>query len=188
MFYQSNFSTVGTTISNSELWDIFTNLLDNDFEYLLEGFEKGNPLVITMYATIDFIMDMIEKKEENWDISSLLISFQLLKSDWFKKEAIGRIIFLNYEPLLRLYEDYFRKQINFKFLNKKISEFVLDVLTPYFKELLGNPEEFKTYSLGYRVRNIIKTDIENIFSYTSRITQEKYDDVTNPIVICISNY
>lgn len=174
------FSTVGTTISNSELWDIFTNLLDNDFEYLLEGFEKGNPLVITMYATIDFIMDMIEKKEENWDISSLLISFQLLKSDWFKKEAIGRIIFLNYEPLLRLYEDYFRKQINFKFLNKKISEFVLDVLTPYFKELLGNPEEFKTYSLGYRVRNIIKTDIENIFSYTSRITQEKYDDVTNP--------
>lgn len=173
------FSTVGTTISNSGLWDIFTNLLENDFEYLLEGFEKGNPLVITMCATIDFIMDMIEKKEENWDISSLLISFQLLKSDWFKKEAIGRIIFLNYEPLLRLYEDYFRKQINFKFLNKKISEFVLDVLTPYFKELLGNPEEFKTYSLGYRVRNIIKTDIENIFSYTSRITPEKYDDVTN---------
>ncbi len=70
-------------------------------------------------------------------------------------------------------------KINFKFLNKKISEFVLDVLTPYFKELLGNPEEFKTYSLGYRVRNIIKTDIENIFSYTSRITPEKYDDATN---------
>ncbi|MBR7684723.1 hypothetical protein, partial [Streptococcus equi] len=57
--------------------------------------------------------------------------------------------------------------------------FVSDILTPFFKELLGNPDEYKTYSLGYRVRTIIDTDIESIFSYESRVTQEQYDDVTN---------
>lgn len=53
------------------------------------------------------------------------------------------------------------------------------ILNTYFKELLGNPDEFKSYSLGYRVRKIIETDIESIYSYESRVTQEQYDDVTN---------
>lgn len=173
------FYSIGKDISQSKLWNIFITLLENDFEKLLESFDKGDPLVVTMCSTIDYIMDMIGEKEESSDIYSLLISFQLLKSDWFKKEAIGRIIFLNFEDLFQLYQEYFCKQTNFKFLNKKIAEFVSDVLTPYFKELLGNPEEFKVYSLGYRVRNIINTDIDSIFSYTSRITPERYDDVTN---------
>lgn len=174
-----HFHSVGKDISQSKLWNIFITLLENDFEKLLENFYKRDPLVVTMCSTIGYIMDMIGEEEESSDIYSLLTSFQLLKNDWFKEEAIGRIIFLNFEDLFQLYQEYFCKQTNFKFLNKKIAEFVSDVLTPYFKELLGNPEEFKVYSLGYRVRNIINTDIDSIFSYTSRITQEKYDDVTN---------
>lgn len=173
------FSTIGTNVSKGELWDLFVDMLENDFEYLLESFEEGNPLAITMYKTIDFIMDMIGKKDENADIRSVLISFQLLRSNWFRREAIGRIIFLNFTPLLRLYNDYFLQQPNFKNLNKKISEFVSDILTPYFIELFGNKEEFKTYSLGYRITNIIETDIDSIFTYTSKVTQEQYDDIDN---------
>lgn len=175
------FSKIGTKISKNELWDMFTSMLENDFEYLLESFERGDPLAIVMYTTIDFIMEMISKNTENRDKRTILITFQLLKLnlDSFRRESIGRIIFVNFENLVQLYQDYFFQLSNFKSLNKKISEFVSDILTPFFKELLGTPDEFKYYSLGYRVRTIIETDIESIYSYESRITQEQYDDVTN---------
>lgn len=175
------FSLIGTKISKSELWDMFTHMLENDFEYLLESFERGNPLAIAMYTTIDFLMEMIGENTENRDQRTIFIAFQLLKLNLnsFRKESIGRIIFLNFENLVQLYQDYFLKLSNFKSLNKKIPEFVSDILTPFFKELLGNPDEFKSVSLGYRVRTIIETDIESIYSYGSRVTQEQYDDVTN---------
>lgn len=175
------YNLVGIKTSKLELWNMFTNMLENDFEYLLESFERGNPLVIAMYTTIDFIFEMISKNTENRNPRTLFIAFQLLKLNLnsFRRESIGRIIFLNFENLVQLYQDYFFQLSNFKYLNKKISEFVSDILTPFFKELLGNPDEYKTYSLGYRVRTIIDTDIESIFSYESRVTQEQYDDVTN---------
>lgn len=175
------FSLIGTKISKSELWDMFTHMLENDFEYLLESFERGNPLAIAMYTTIDFLMEMIGENTENRDQRTIFIAFQLLKFnlDSFRRESIGRIIFINFENLIQLYQDYFFQLSNFKFLNKKISEFVSDILTPFFKELLGKTDEFKSYSLGYRVRTIIETDIESIYSYESRVTQEQYDDVTN---------
>lgn len=175
------FSKMGTKISENELWDIFISMLENDFEYLLESFERGNPLAIAMYATIDFIMKMIDKNTENRDKRTIFITFQLLKLnlDSFRRESIGRIIFINFENLVQLYQDYFFQLPNFKSLNKKISEFVSDILTPFFKELLGNPYEFKSFSLGYRVRTVIETDIESIYSYGSRVTQEQYDNVTN---------
>lgn len=175
------FSTIGTNVSKGELWDLFVDMLENDFEYLLESFEEGNPLAIAMYATIDFIMKMIDKNTENRDKRTIFITFQLLKLnlDSFRRESIGRIIFINFENLVQLYQDYFFQLPNFKSLNKKISEFVSDILTPFFKELLGNPYEFKSFSLGYRVRTVIETDIESIYSYGSRVTQEQYDNVTN---------
>ena len=175
------FSLIGTKISNSELWDMFTHMLENDFEYLLESFERGNPLAIAMYTTIDFLMEMIGENTENREQRTIFIAFQLLKLNLnsFRRESIGRIIFLNFENLVQLYQDYFFQLPNLKYLNKKISEFVSDILTPFFKELLGNSDEFKSYSLGYRVRTIIETDITSIYSYVSRVRQEQYDDVTN---------
>lgn len=175
------FSLIGTKISKSELWDMFTHMLENDFEYLLESFERGNPLAIAMYTTIDFLMEMIGENTENRDQRTTFIAFQLLKLNLnsFRRESIGRIIFLNFENLVQLYQDYFFQLPNFKYLNKKISEFVSDILTPFFKELLGNSDEFKSYSLGYRVRTIIETDITSIYSYVSRVRQEQYDDMIN---------
>lgn len=124
---------------------------------------------------------MIGKNTENRDQRAIFIDFKLLKInlDSFRRESIGRIIFINFENLVQLYQDYFFQLSNFKSLNKKISEFVSDILTPFFKELLGNLDEFKSYSLGYRVRTIIETDIESIYSYESRVSQERYDDTAN---------
>mgnify|MGYP003615080444 CR=1 FL=1 len=180
-YLSEHFSLIGKKISKNELWDMFTHMLENDFEYLLESFENGNSLAISMYTTIKFIMGMIGKNTENRDQREIFIDFKLLKInlDSFRRESIGRIIFINFENLVQLYQDYFFQLSNFKSLNKKISEFVSDILTPFFKELLGNLDEFKSYSLGYRVRTIIETDIESIYSYESRVNQERYNDTAN---------
>ena len=177
---KTSFSTE-TEEKGKNLWDIFINMLDNDLEYLLQSFENGNTLTVVMYATIDFIFNMIENRYEDTDVRDLFLKFKFLKEnlEYTRREALGRIIFLNYKNLFKLYQSYFFRQKNFKSLNKKISEFTSDILTPFFKELLGEKDEFKVYSLGYRVKNIIETDIESIFVYTSRITPEQYDDFSN---------
>lgn len=154
-------------------------LLQLEYEQLLQYYEEGNPIIISICATIDFIMDMIGQKDEESDVDTVLMFFEQLNDGWFRKEAMGRIIFLNFDNLFRLYKKYFLQQSNFKNLEKKISEFVSDILTPYFIELLGNQKEFKTYSLGYRVRTIIETDVLSIFSYISKITKQQYNDVNN---------
>lgn len=169
------FPSYGTENLRNEIKE----LLQFDYKQLLQNFEDNNPIAIAIFTTIDFIFDMIGKKDDDSDVSYILMTFKELNDTWFRKEAMGRIIYLNFDNLLQLYKDFFLQQPNFKNLEKKISEFVSDILTPYFYELLGNQEEFKTYSHGYRVRTIIETDIKNIFSYASKITQEQYDNVNN---------
>ena len=173
---------MGIKKKNSEIWNTFINLLDNDLEHLINSLQKGDYLAIIMYATINFIMDLVGKNEDRNDIHSVFISFQILRTniEYFRREAIGRIIYTNFDSLLELFQDYFYQLDNFKSLNKKISKFTLNILTPFFKELLGDSDEFKNYSLGYRVKNIIETDIESIFSYASKVSQEQFDDTTNP--------
>lgn len=165
-----------TAISKKELCDI----LKTDTHDLCENLKNGDPLLSPICGTIIYIMDMLNIGDKNTDA---LNDFKILEGNlkYFREEAIGRIIFLNYEDLRKLYQEYFFKQKNFKLLNKKISKFISTILVPFFKEKLGNQDEFKSYSLGYRVKNLIETDFESIFSYTSQITQEQYTDCTNPI-------
>lgn len=154
-----------------ELWNRVIHELKHNISYSLKQFQEGNPLLDSMYEVVDFIINMIEKKQSS-DFPETLFTLANLNSDWYFNESMGRIIYLNFENLLQMYKDYFLNLPNFKFLNKKISIFVTDILTPYFKELLGNIEQFKLYSLGYRVKNIIETDIDSVFSHLTRIVSE----------------
>ncbi|MBK0348063.1 hypothetical protein JDW15_05315 [Aerococcaceae bacterium zg-ZJ1578] len=175
-YFSKQLALQGIIQSKEELWDIFINMVENDLQQVHILLDQGDWFVNKMCFTIVSILYMLGERR-NAQIDSMLLKFSLLMRSYLDiTEAIGRFIILNFKDLLRLYQQYFLRLDNFKSLNKKILTFVSDVLSPFFRDLVGNPDEYQIYSLGHRVRVIIETDIEKTISYVNRKILELFND------------
>lgn len=188
----------GYSLVDGDTWKKFVELSRKDPSDIKEIYKNNNNdyvkyiVEVVYYHIIFFIKTKLEdagkdddieedKKEVNIEEAIFDSSFYFWRFEndlkEYRKEAIGRIIFQYFEKLRELYNKAFVKLDNFKLLKKNIDSFVKDDLLNFLKCELGDIEEFKSYSLGYRVKIIIETDIDYIISYFLRI--EKADDAIN---------
>jgi hypothetical protein len=187
----------GYSLVDGDTWKKFVELSRKDPSDIKKIYKNNNNdyvkyIVEVVYFHIIFFIknkledagkedDIEDKKEVDIEkaISYSIFYFWRFEYDLkeYRKEAIGRIIFTNFEKLRELYNKVFVKLDNFKLLKKNIDSFVKDDLLNFLKCKLGDIEEFKSYSLGYRVKTIIETEIYYIISYFLEI--EIVDDATN---------
>lgn len=168
----------GMKMSAEQFWDIFHELYNSQIEDLVKEMESENPVMTGLYTLIKIILEMIGKVKEDADCLNVLTSFAVLECNnkYFKKEALGRILYRDFDRLSQLYKDYFLKLNNFKFLQKKIEMFVTTELTTFFRDVTDDIATLTTTSHGFRVKSIIEADITNIFDNIIKIAQGQGND------------
>lgn len=125
------------------------------------------------YDDEDIVIDKDEDDDfdKPIDITSSLYSFSYLKSwlPYFQNEATGRLFLFLKESFIAEFKDFFYQIESFKFLTKTIEQFANERFIPMLKEYIGYTESgeldiegFRESSLGFRVQNIINTDIHQL--------------------------
>lgn len=109
-----------------------------------------------------------------------LMEFSFLDGniEYFRKEAVGRLYLLIEEQFIKNYKEFFYQQDSFKSLSKKIVKFIEDRFIPMLYDAIGRGlngevdiQGFKELSLGYRVRNIVQTDIAQLSEFSVNLRQ-----------------
>lgn len=123
--------------------------------------------------------------EKNHNSEEFLMDFSFLDGhiEYYRNEAIGRLYLLLEEQFLDKYKEFFYKQDNFKSLSKKIVKFIEDKFIPMLYDAIGRDlndevdiQGFKELSLGYRVRNIVQTDIAQLSEFSENLQQVGFRD------------
>lgn len=121
--------------------------------------------------------DLLDKK--------ILYDFYLLDGNikYFEREAIGRLYLSVKYQFDELYKSFCYEQSDFKKLPKKIELFIEEKFLVLLKELLGSDSEgeltvseYKEVSLGYRVQNIVSTDIAQLSELFENITPTDFEE------------
>lgn len=157
-----------------------------DFEIKLEkrqNVDNNDLISVSLISIIKSIYTMLHNAKQEQvcseeDIHDIVIKYIVDKGnlEYFKQEALGRIICFHQSELETLFKEYFFNLENYKNLPRKIKVFVQTKLTSYFKGFLENEDEFKQNSLGLRVKNIIENDISTAYSYMNPIKLEKHGE------------
>lgn len=123
--------------------------------------------------------------EKNHNSKEFLIDFSFLDGhiEYFRNEAVGRLYLLVEEQFLNNYKEFFYQQESFKSLSKKIVKFIEDRFIPMLYDAIGRDlndevdiQGFKELSLGYRVRNIVQTDIAQLSEFSANLSQVDFKE------------
>lgn len=147
---------------------------------------NNNKNDFTVFVGVAYsIMETYGLTEQDYNSENFLMHFSFLDGhiEYFRNEAVGRLYLLVEEQFLDKYKEFFYKQDNFKSLSKKIVKFIEDKFIPMLYDAIGRDlndevdiQGFKELSLGYRVQNIVKTDIAQLSEFSENSHQVGFRD------------
>ncbi|HFK9594337.1 TPA: hypothetical protein ACG05R_001444, partial [Enterococcus faecium] len=167
----------------SDQVEMFMQQIDGDTPFEQTNNNKNDFAIFVGVAYS--IMKTYGLTEQNHNSEVFLMEFSFLDGhiEYFRKEAVGRLYLLVEEQFLNNYQEFFYQQDSFKSLSKKIVKFIKDRFIPMLYDAIGRDlndevdiQGFKELSLGYRVRNIVQTDIAQLSEFSENLYQVDFRD------------